>query len=98
MAACGLDVALQQKWIADITDMVEECPMVILRLQTIRKAIIASPEPLMWFSETMMELNILHLEVVKRVVQCNYYPGKKDCLDLTLCVLETRSTDILNRL
>ncbi|KAH3781387.1 hypothetical protein DPMN_159214 [Dreissena polymorpha] len=70
MAACGLDDALQSKWVADITDMMEEGHKVILRLEKIRKAIVASPEPMLWFSKNKIELEMLELELFTRVRQC----------------------------
>ncbi|KAH3754819.1 hypothetical protein DPMN_189501 [Dreissena polymorpha] len=70
MAACGLTDALQSKWVADITVMMEEGPRVILRLEKVRKAIIASPEPLLWLSKKMMELEMLQLEFFNRDWQC----------------------------
>ncbi|KAH3733649.1 hypothetical protein DPMN_040081 [Dreissena polymorpha] len=69
MAACGLDGALQRKWVADITDMMDEGPRVILRLEKIRKAIVASPEPMLWFSQKRMELEMLMLEFSIRGLQ-----------------------------
>ncbi|KAH3825244.1 hypothetical protein DPMN_127118 [Dreissena polymorpha] len=69
MAACGLDDALQSKWVADITDMMEEGPKVILRLEKIRKAIVASPEPMLWFSRKKVEMELLTLEVYTRMGQ-----------------------------
>ncbi|KAH3733090.1 hypothetical protein DPMN_039515, partial [Dreissena polymorpha] len=59
----------QSKWVADITDMMDEGPRVILRLQRIRQAVIASPEPMLWFSKIRMELEILCLEEMTR--QCS---------------------------
>ncbi|KAH3792728.1 uncharacterized protein LOC127838386 isoform X2 [Dreissena polymorpha] len=62
MEACGITNTLHRKWVADITDMLEEGPRVILRLEKIRKAIVASPEPMLWYSKTRMELEMLLLE------------------------------------
>ena len=56
MEACGMIDSLQHKWVADITHMLQEGPMVILRLPKIRKAIVASPEPMMWFSKKRLSL------------------------------------------
>ncbi|KAH3796922.1 uncharacterized protein LOC127839231 [Dreissena polymorpha] len=63
MEACGISDKLQNKWVADITDMLEEGPGVILRLKKIRKAIVASPEPMLWYSKKRMELEMLFLEM-----------------------------------
>ena len=62
MAASGLQAKQQNKWVADITDMMAEGPRVILILPKIRKAIVASPEPMLWFSKKRMELEMLQLE------------------------------------
>ncbi|KAH3733344.1 hypothetical protein DPMN_039770 [Dreissena polymorpha] len=70
MEACGLDDALQHKWVSDITDMMDEGPKVILRLEKIRNAIVAFPEPMLWFSKKRMEMEMLQLEAMHRVMQC----------------------------
>ncbi|XP_052220691.1 uncharacterized protein LOC127837546 isoform X2 [Dreissena polymorpha] len=62
MEACGINNRLHRKWVADITDMLEEGPGVILRLEKIRKAIVGSPEPMLWYSKTRMELEMLCIE------------------------------------
>ncbi|KAH3850094.1 hypothetical protein DPMN_092500 [Dreissena polymorpha] len=69
MSACGLEDALQHKWVADITDMMDAGPRVILRLPKIQQAIICHPEPLLWFSRTRMELEMLALEAMNRTMQ-----------------------------
>ncbi|KAH3741950.1 hypothetical protein DPMN_048680 [Dreissena polymorpha] len=70
MAASGLQDKQQRKWIADITDMMDEGPRVILRLPRIRQAVIASPEPMLWFSKKKMELEILLVEETNRYMKC----------------------------
>ncbi|KAH3773706.1 hypothetical protein DPMN_175074 [Dreissena polymorpha] len=50
--------------------MMAEGPLVILRLPKIRQAVIASPEPMLWFSKKRMELEMLLLESVSRALQC----------------------------
>ncbi|KAH3733693.1 hypothetical protein DPMN_040126 [Dreissena polymorpha] len=70
MDACGMHDYKQHKWVADITDMLEEGPKVILRLEKIRKAIVASPEPMLWFSRKRMELEMMSLEMKIRAAQC----------------------------
>ncbi|KAH3823770.1 hypothetical protein DPMN_125592 [Dreissena polymorpha] len=49
MEGCGLTPNQQSKWISVIREMMHEGPRIILRLEKIRKAIIAYPEPLMWY-------------------------------------------------
>ncbi|KAH3733146.1 hypothetical protein DPMN_039571 [Dreissena polymorpha] len=71
MAASGLQEKQQSKWVADITDMMDEGPRVILRLQRIRQAVIASPEPMLFFSKIRMEIEMLGLEALHRIGQCN---------------------------
>ncbi|KAH3850415.1 hypothetical protein DPMN_092826 [Dreissena polymorpha] len=63
MAACGLKEVQQRKWVADITDMIDEGPRMILRLGKIRQAVISYPEPLLWFSARRMEVELLQLEL-----------------------------------
>ncbi|KAH3705584.1 hypothetical protein DPMN_080661 [Dreissena polymorpha] len=72
MEACGINNKLHRKWVSDITDMLEEGPGVILRLEKIRKAIIGSPEPMLWYSKKRMELEMLCLESNKRIAECRY--------------------------
>ncbi|KAH3705643.1 hypothetical protein DPMN_080720 [Dreissena polymorpha] len=72
MEACGINNKLHRKWVADITDMLEEGPGVILRLEKIRKAIVGSPEPMLWYSKKRMELEMLCLETMKRIAECRY--------------------------
>ncbi|KAH3733836.1 uncharacterized protein LOC127851216 [Dreissena polymorpha] len=78
MEACGMHDYQQHKWVADITDMLEEGPNVILRLEKIRKAIVASPEPMMWFSKTRMELEMLQLEGEIRSIVIEENNGEVD--------------------
>ncbi|KAH3829545.1 hypothetical protein DPMN_131542 [Dreissena polymorpha] len=94
MAACGLTDALQSKWVADITVMMEEGPRVILRLEKIRKAIIASPEPLLWFSKKRMEQEMLFLEFLNRNMKCENENRETDT-DFILNAIKRRSDEIL---
>ncbi|KAH3705541.1 hypothetical protein DPMN_080618 [Dreissena polymorpha] len=70
MEACDINNKLHRKWVADITDMLEEGPGVVLRLEKIRKAIVGSPEPMLWYSKKRMELEMLCLETLKRIAKC----------------------------
>ncbi|KAH3796125.1 hypothetical protein DPMN_149692 [Dreissena polymorpha] len=72
-AASDLHAKQQSKWVADITDMMAEGPRVILRLPKIRQAIIASPEPMLWFSKMRMVLEMLWLERLNRFLSCGYW-------------------------
>ncbi|KAH3733579.1 uncharacterized protein LOC127850131 isoform X1 [Dreissena polymorpha] len=99
MAACGLEDALQSKWVADITDMMDEGPRVILRLEKIRMAIVASPEPMLWFSQKRMEVEILYLELINRVTQIIYENGEFDLGFLALVFnLSLNVNDVLERI
>ncbi|KAH3733064.1 hypothetical protein DPMN_039488 [Dreissena polymorpha] len=51
--------------------MMAEGPMAILRLPKIRQAVVASPEPMLWFSKIRMELEILYLELWNRCTKCS---------------------------
>ncbi|KAH3734226.1 hypothetical protein DPMN_040665 [Dreissena polymorpha] len=84
MAACGLKEEQQRKWVADITDMIEEGPRVILRLPKIRQAIIGHPEPLLWFSSRRLELEMLALEEMNRHYQCRDENGEHNVWDVRL--------------
>ncbi|KAH3826572.1 hypothetical protein DPMN_128480 [Dreissena polymorpha] len=96
MAACGLTDALQRKWTADITDMMEDVPRVVLRLEKIRKAIIASPEPLLWFCQKKMEVEILWLEFFNRLMRCKN-ENRVEHSDLIVTALNRRLEEILGR-
>ncbi|KAH3823788.1 hypothetical protein DPMN_125610 [Dreissena polymorpha] len=68
MEGCGLRHNQQSKWTSVITEMMNEGPRIILRLHKIRKAVIAFPEPLMWYSKMRTELEMLMLECVVRQI------------------------------
>ncbi|KAH3809354.1 uncharacterized protein LOC127834501 [Dreissena polymorpha] len=70
MAASGLTYRQQSHWVEVITDMMAEGPRVILGLPKIRRAIVASPEPMLWYSMKRMELEMLELEYKNRMVPC----------------------------
>ncbi|XP_052240795.1 uncharacterized protein LOC127851210 [Dreissena polymorpha] len=86
--------AKQHKWVADITDMLEGMPNVFLRLEKIRKAIVASPEPMMWFSKTRMELEMLQLEHTNRALEIIVTNGEVDDSDSILEQIGSRMRDL----
>ncbi|KAH3798407.1 hypothetical protein DPMN_152006 [Dreissena polymorpha] len=94
MEACGLDDALKRQWIIDITEMIEMGPNVILRLEKIRKAIVASPEPMLWFSKTRIELEMLYLEEMNRVAKCENENGEQDVPDFMVYAIRKREEEI----
>ncbi|KAH3828779.1 hypothetical protein DPMN_130762 [Dreissena polymorpha] len=47
--------------------MMAEGPRVLLRLPKIRQAVVASPEPMLWFSTKRMELEMVSLEMLNRM-------------------------------
>ncbi|KAH3819537.1 hypothetical protein DPMN_121275 [Dreissena polymorpha] len=47
--------------------MMDEGPIIILRLPKIQQAIIAHPEPLRWYSSRKIEMEILELILMNRV-------------------------------
>ncbi|KAH3734004.1 hypothetical protein DPMN_040443 [Dreissena polymorpha] len=92
MVARCLEDGMQSKWISDINDMMEEGPRVILRLPKIRKAIVASPEPMVWFSKKRMELEMLYLEYMKS-------SSGNDVVDQSNAILQEiqkRKNEVLN--
>ncbi|KAH3733079.1 hypothetical protein DPMN_039503 [Dreissena polymorpha] len=95
MAASGLQDKQQSKWVADITDMMAEGPNVILRLPKIRQAIVASPEPMLWFSKTRMELEMLFLEELNRHVKCIYGNGEVNKHGAILHAIARRKEELL---
>ncbi|KAH3733703.1 hypothetical protein DPMN_040136 [Dreissena polymorpha] len=70
--------------------MLEEGPNVILRLETIRKAIVASPEPMMWFSKKRIKIEMLGLERLIRAVQSRDDNGEVDDTDFILQKISSR--------
>ncbi|KAH3733084.1 uncharacterized protein LOC127851186 [Dreissena polymorpha] len=95
MAASGLQDKQQSKWVADITDMMDEGPNVILRLPKIRQAIVASPEPMLWFSKTRMELEMLFLEALNRQEKCTDGNGEVNESDAILHAIWRRYLKLL---
>ncbi|KAH3705620.1 hypothetical protein DPMN_080697 [Dreissena polymorpha] len=95
METCGINNKLHRKWVADITDMLEEGPRVILRLEKIRKASVGSPEPMLWYSKKRMELEMLHLEAMKRTVECRYENEMLNYSDFVLNAIRFRSAEVL---
>ncbi|KAH3798571.1 hypothetical protein DPMN_152171 [Dreissena polymorpha] len=94
MEACGLEDALKRKWIIDITEMIEMGPNVLLRLEKIRKAIVASPEPMLWYSKRRTELEMLFLEEMNRDQKCINENGEQDVPDFMLYALRKRKKEI----
>ncbi|XP_052274790.1 uncharacterized protein LOC127874474 [Dreissena polymorpha] len=95
MAACGLQEEQQRKWVADIADMMEEGPRVILRLPKIRRAIICHPEPLLWFSRKRLEMEMLRLEWMIRFEQSRRDAnGECDFSDIILTEIQRRMNEI----
>ncbi|KAH3694699.1 hypothetical protein DPMN_082140 [Dreissena polymorpha] len=91
MAACGLGDAQQHKWVADITEMLGEGPRVILRLPKIRKAIVASPEPMLWFSKKRMAADLLGMNRRTQCMDQNWVLDDSDCI---LNAIRIRSKEI----
>ncbi|KAH3693190.1 hypothetical protein DPMN_192592 [Dreissena polymorpha] len=75
--------------------MMDAGPRVILRLRKIRKAIIASPEPMLWFSKTMMELEMVHQAWMNLRAECTAYKAVVDTSDFILEALDRRRLEIL---
>ncbi|KAH3850382.1 hypothetical protein DPMN_092793 [Dreissena polymorpha] len=93
MHTCGIEDVLQRKWVSDITDMLEEGPGVILRLPKIRKAIVASPEPMLWLSKKKMEIEMLQLEEFVRSAHCLHDNREADS-DFMLNAIRKRIKDV----
>ncbi|KAH3875360.1 uncharacterized protein LOC127869394 [Dreissena polymorpha] len=94
MATSGLDEEQQRTWISTITDMLNEGPKMILRLPKIRKAIIAHPEPLRWYSGWRIELELLLLMRFNRAVICSDENGKVDHTDAIMQALDRRINEV----
>ncbi|XP_052241333.1 uncharacterized protein LOC127851544 [Dreissena polymorpha] len=95
MATSGLDGEQQRIWISTITDMLNEGPKMILRLPKIRKALIAHPEPLRWYSGRRIELELLMLMRMNRVVICSDENGEFDDTDAILQALKRRTDEVM---
>ncbi|KAH3875976.1 hypothetical protein DPMN_039255 [Dreissena polymorpha] len=70
LAESELNTEQQLLWVRTITEMMEEGPRVLLRLNKFRQAIIGYPEPLLWYSKMRTEWEMLTLEVNNRRLQC----------------------------
>ncbi|KAH3705551.1 hypothetical protein DPMN_080628 [Dreissena polymorpha] len=75
--------------------MLEEGPGVILRLEKIRKAIVGSPEPMLWYSKKRMELEMLCLETMKRQAECRYENEMLNNSNFVLNSIRFRRREIL---
>ncbi|KAH3733860.1 hypothetical protein DPMN_040297 [Dreissena polymorpha] len=75
--------------------MMEEEPWLILRLEKIRKAIVASPEPMLWFSKQRMKLEMLYMVFENRVFQCTDENLELDDSDIALKEIRRRIMEIL---
>ncbi|KAH3809301.1 hypothetical protein DPMN_137663 [Dreissena polymorpha] len=93
MAASGLTYRQQSHWVEVITDMMAEGPWVILGLPKIRMAIVASPEPMLWYSMKRMELEMLLLEYLNRMLPC-YENGLLDKSNAILQEIRRRIGEI----
>ncbi|KAH3733599.1 hypothetical protein DPMN_040030 [Dreissena polymorpha] len=74
--------------------MLEDGSRVILRLKRIRKAIVASPEPMMWFSKRRIELEMLLMECVN----ISDENGEVDYSFIIVNAMKSRLKDILREL
>ncbi|KAH3733033.1 hypothetical protein DPMN_039457 [Dreissena polymorpha] len=95
MVASGIQDKQQCKWEADITEMIDEGPIVILRLPRIRQAVVASPEPMFWFSKKRMEIEMLSLEVWNGNLKVRNKNGVVDESDAILPQMERREVELL---
>ncbi|KAH3875756.1 hypothetical protein DPMN_039032 [Dreissena polymorpha] len=64
MAATGVTDTQNRRWIATLTDMLDEGPAIIRRLPQIRQAIISHPDPFLWYNARRIEMEILLLEFI----------------------------------
>ncbi|KAH3752301.1 hypothetical protein DPMN_186917 [Dreissena polymorpha] len=69
MASCDLEYEQRLTWITSINEMMKEGPRIILRLPKIRRAIIANPEPLRWYSSRKIEMEMLQFILMNRVTR-----------------------------
>ncbi|KAH3874509.1 hypothetical protein DPMN_037754 [Dreissena polymorpha] len=81
----------KRSWVQIITDMIEEGPTVLLRLPKIRKAIIAHPEPLMWYSKKRVEIELLYLKFMNRRTYCTDEKGVVNESDTILHAIKKTS-------
>ncbi|KAH3809373.1 hypothetical protein DPMN_137736 [Dreissena polymorpha] len=97
MAASGLTYRQQSHWEEVITDMLAEGPRVILGLPKIRRAIVASPEPMLWYSTKRMELEMVSLVMFDRVMVC-IGNGVVDMTDAVLQDIMRRWSEIVKEI
>ncbi|KAH3875654.1 hypothetical protein DPMN_038927 [Dreissena polymorpha] len=96
MAASGLVSERQSEFVAKLTDMINEGPRVILRLQKLRKAIVAHPEPLLWYSRKRIELELVWL-LSSLSYQLSKRPGATHVSDLIKLVTFQRLNEIVGK-
>ncbi|KAH3875675.1 hypothetical protein DPMN_038949 [Dreissena polymorpha] len=95
MAACELEEEQQRKWISTITEMMNEGPMMILRLSKIRQSLIAHPEPFRWYNKRRMELEMLILMLMNSSFLFTDENGVVDWSGPILQTLKRRKDEIV---
>ncbi|KAH3784002.1 hypothetical protein DPMN_161952 [Dreissena polymorpha] len=95
MSASGLENKQQRLWVDTLTAMMDEGPMVILRFQKIRQAILSYPEPLLWYSKIRTELEMVWFAILK----CSATLFElKPLTDSTLDELMSRQSEIIEEI
>ncbi|XP_052266340.1 uncharacterized protein LOC127868537 isoform X2 [Dreissena polymorpha] len=94
MAACDMEECQKRLWVQIISDMIEEGPTVLRRLPKIRHAINFHPEPLMWFSSKVLEIELLVLKYINR--DCRDKNGVFNESDTMLQVIFRRTIETLD--
>ncbi|KAH3788688.1 uncharacterized protein LOC127842251 isoform X1 [Dreissena polymorpha] len=94
MAERELDVEQQGMWVRSITDMINEGPRIIMKLEKIGHAIECHPEPLLWYSRMRTELEMLYLESNNRLLRTSDNNGQVDENDPIVKAIDKRISEI----
>ncbi|KAH3875751.1 hypothetical protein DPMN_039027 [Dreissena polymorpha] len=78
--------------------MMNEGPKLIRQLPKIRQAVISHPEPMMWYSEKRLELEILDLMYMTKGAKCSDMNGEVNKSDTMLTAIEGRMNEILREI
>ncbi|KAH3874548.1 hypothetical protein DPMN_037794 [Dreissena polymorpha] len=70
MTERGLKFEQQRVLVSFITEIIEEGPIILLRLNKIRQAVIGHPEQLLWYSKFRTELEMVHYKYDNRIIRC----------------------------
>ncbi|XP_052232348.1 uncharacterized protein LOC127845462 isoform X1 [Dreissena polymorpha] len=95
MDSCGMNEKQQRTWVAIINELMNEGPLLVLKLPKIRQAIVSHPVSLFWYGQRRFELELLMLKCMNRLEQCKAADGISNTSDSMLNSILTRIDQIV---